>query len=75
MKEEKKKNKSQFRDVLYNTIAVMMAIACIYLQLFVSTHLEDIDTPLNYIAFMTLIICNGLLAVYFFGKPEKSDKE
>lgn len=75
MKEEKKKSKSQFRDGFYTTIAVTMAIVCIYLQLFVSTHLENIDTPWNYIAYMTLIICNGLLAVYFFGKPEKDNKK
>ena len=78
-KETKEKEKSSrenlgklFYDLAKTSYAAMV---CIYLQLFVSTHLEDIDTPWNYIAYMTLIICNGLLAVYFFGKPEKDNNK
>lgn len=67
--------KSQLSEVFYRKIAAVLFAATMYLMILVADDFEEISAPWNYIAALTLAICNGLLTLYFFGDPEKDEEK
>lgn len=67
--------KSQLSEVFYRKMAAVLFAATMYLMILVADDFEEISAPWNYIAALTLAICNGLLTLYFFGDPEKEDEK
>ena len=73
--EEKHTDKhSQYSDVNDRKMAALLFAATMYLMMLVVANFEKISAPWNYIAALTLAICNGLLSLYFYGDPEEDEK-
>lgn len=66
--------KSQLSEVFYRKMAAVLFALTMYLMILVADDFEEISAPWNYMAALTLAICNGLLTLYFYGDPEEDEK-
>ena len=75
MIKKKHTNQKSHSDIFYRKMAAMLFAATMYLMILVADNFDEISRPWNYMAALTLAICNGLLTLYFFGDPEKEEEK
>lgn len=70
----RKENKEMAHtDSFYRKMAAVFFALCLYLMGVIACHFDEIGAPWNFIAILTLGVCNGLLSIYFYGDPETED--